>query len=78
MLLVARPADNDGDASACRLVLRTLHAALNPRLVDPIPPPPVERADGSFAVTLAPEPPRRARTPLDGVPRLDFAGTVLF
>ena len=76
VLLVASPDDNDGDASACRLVLRTLHAALNPKLVDPIPPPPVLRADGTFAVRLDAKAPRSSR-PGD-VPRLDFPSTVLF
>ncbi|KAH8047071.1 quercetin 2,3-dioxygenase [Aureococcus anophagefferens] len=36
VLLVAHPDDNDGEAANCRLVLRTLHAACNPTLTDPI------------------------------------------
>jgi hypothetical protein len=64
VLLVAHPDDNDGEAANCRLVLRTLHAACNPTLTDPIPPVPLARADGSVAMRLDPKRRREHAFPL--------------
>lgn len=52
--LFASLKDNDNDASLCRLGLRTIHAALNPSLVDLIPPPPVRHHRAGHGLVVTP------------------------